>query len=71
MKTLKTSELRKMKNKDLEEKLSDLRKELANLNSSAGRGTLKKDSGSLKSVRRNIARILTIMNEKKAEGVSD
>ncbi|MEE9585328.1 MAG: 50S ribosomal protein L29 [Nitrososphaerales archaeon] len=68
---LKTSELRKMKDKDLEEKLSDLRKEMSNLNASVGRGTLKKASGSLKPVRRNIARILTIISEKKAEGVSD
>ncbi len=60
-----------MKDKDLEEKLSDLRKEMANLNASVGRGTLKKASGSLKPVRRNIARILTIISEKKAEGVSD
>jgi len=56
-----------MKDKDLEEKLFELRKEMANLNSSAGRGTLKKESGALKSVRRNIARILTYINEKKDE----
>ncbi len=68
MKVLKTSNLRKMKDKDLEEKLLELRKEMANLNSSAGRGTLKKDSGSIKSVKRNIARILTYVNEKKVEG---
>ncbi len=71
MKVLKTSELRKMKEKDLAEKLSDLRKTLSDLKSSAGRGTLKKDSGSLKSVRSNIARILTVKNEKRSIEDSD
>ncbi len=52
-----------MKKSDLDKKLTDLRREMQNLMSSAGRGTLKKESGSLKSVKRNIARLLTIMNE--------
>ena len=71
MKNLKNSELLKLKTKDLEEKLMDLRKEMSELISSAGRGTLKKESGSLKSIRRNIARVLTVMNEKKVVKDSD
>lgn len=70
MKVLKSSELRKIEKADLDEKLLELRRELAKLRSSSGRGTIKKDSGSVKSVRRNIARILTIMNEKRVEGAS-
>jgi large subunit ribosomal protein L29 len=71
MKNLKNSELIKLKMKELEEKLIDLRKEMSELISSAGRGTLKKESGSLKSIRRNIARVLTVMNEKKVVKDSD
>ena len=71
MKNLKNSELVKLKMKDLDEKLIDLRKEMSELISSAGRGTLKKESGSLKSIRRNIARVLTVMNEKKVVKDSD
>jgi len=71
MKNLKSSELQKLKIKDLEEKLMDLRKERSELISSAGRGTLKKESGSLKSIKRNIARVLTVMNGKKEEEDSD
>jgi ribosomal protein L29 len=56
-----------MKKKDLEDKLLDVKKEISNLNISAGRGTLKKDSGNLKSFRQNIARILTVLNEKRVE----
>ena len=71
MKNLKNSELLKLKTKDLEEKLMDLRKEMSELISSAGRGTLKKESGSLKSIKRNIARVLTVMNGRKEEEDSD
>jgi len=71
LKNLKNSELLKLKTKDLEEKLMDLRKEMSELISSAGRGTLKKESGSLKSIKRNIARVLTVMNGRKEEEDSD
>ncbi len=71
MKNLKNSELLKLKTKDLEEKLMDLRKEMSELISSAGRGTLKKESGSLKSIKRNIARVLTVMNGRMKEEDSD
>lgn len=64
MKIQKASELRKMSEEDLHDRLASLRSELSKLNISAGRGTLKKESGSIKIVRRNIARVLTIMNEK-------
>lgn len=70
MKVLKSSELRKIEKADLDEKLLELMRELAKLRSSSGRGTIKKDSGSVKSVRRNIARVLTVMNEKRVEGAS-
>ena len=71
MKNLKTNELQKMKIKDLKEKLMDLRKERSELISSAGRGTLKKESGSLKSIKRNIARVLTVMNKRDEKEDSD
>ncbi|MDP6641095.1 MAG: 50S ribosomal protein L29 [Nitrososphaerales archaeon] len=71
MKNLKNNELQKMKIKDLKEKLMDLRKERSELISSAGRGTLKKESGSLKSIKRNIARVLTVMNKRDGKEDSD
>lgn len=60
----------KLKKSDLDKKLVDLRKEMWDLTSSAGRGTLKKESGNVKSVRRNIARVLTVMNEIRLKEVS-
>ncbi|HXQ92692.1 MAG TPA: 50S ribosomal protein L29 [Nitrososphaerales archaeon] len=66
MKRLKTEDLSKLSDPDLVKRLNDLRSELSRLRSSAARGTLKKELGEIKTVRRNIARILTAMNVKKS-----
>jgi large subunit ribosomal protein L29 len=71
MKIQKASELRKLNEEDLQERLASLRNELSKLNISAGRGTLKKEAGGVKVVRRNIARILTIMNEQERKGAAE
>ena len=65
MKRLKTEELSKLSDPDLIKRLNDLRSELSRLRSSAARGTLKKELGEIKTVRRNIARTLTAMNANK------
>ena len=57
--------LREMNETDLSGKLSDLRAELSKLKSEGAKGTLKKQTGNIKYVRRDIARILTILNEKE------
>lgn len=59
MKRLKTEELSKLSHEDLVKKLDDLRSELSTLRSKAARGILKKELGEIKSVRRNIARVVT------------
>ena len=65
MKQLKTSELSGLSDQDLVKRLNDLRSELSRLRSSAARGTLKKELGEIKTVRRNIARVLTTINVKR------
>jgi large subunit ribosomal protein L29 len=65
VKVLKVSELRKMKVEELEERLAQVRAELVKLQGEAARGTIGKRSGEVKSVKRNIARILTVLNEKR------
>jgi large subunit ribosomal protein L29 len=69
MKRLKTGDLQKQEAKDLISRLDDLRSELSRLRSSAARGTIKKDTGEVKAVRRNIARVLTVINSKKVPAV--
>lgn len=65
MARLRPVELRKMDLKDLQAKAQELRSELLRLRTAAARGTLRKESGKIRSVRRNLARVLTIMREKE------
>ena len=67
MKT-KASELRELTLKDLYGKVMELKKEYFNLRFQQATGQLEKTS-QLKEVRRSIARVLTIINEKKKKEV--
>jgi large subunit ribosomal protein L29 len=53
-----------MNRSDLTQKLSELEAELMKLKSERAKGTLKKETGSIRWMRRDIARILTILNER-------
>ena len=60
----KTKTLRQFDDDDLKDKLTDLKVDLAKLRSEAIKGTLKKEAGVIRWKRRDIARILTLMNER-------
>jgi large subunit ribosomal protein L29 len=60
----KTKTLRQFNDSDLKDKLTDLKVDLAKLKSEALKGTLKKDAGVIRWKRRDIARILTLINER-------
>jgi large subunit ribosomal protein L29 len=64
MARLKLKTLREMNSNDLTEKLAELNVDLAKLRSEGAKGTLKKQTGYLRWIRRDIARILTILNER-------
>ena len=64
MARLKVKTLREMNISDLTEKLSELNADLAKLRSEGAKGTLKKETGDLRWIRRDIARIMTILNER-------
>ena len=64
MTQLKPKELRKQDADKLRQMLFDLRSELSKLAGGAQRGVLKKDIGNIKRVRRDIARVVTVMHEK-------
>lgn len=66
---LKVAELRNLSEQELQEKASSLKKELMQFRFQSKTGKLEQQS-TLKRVRRDIARVLTIMNEKSAEGES-
>ena len=60
MKTIK-----QLNEKDLKQKIQERRSELAKLRVDAAKGTLRKESGKLKPLRHDIARMLTGLNEMK------
>jgi len=60
--------LKELNNADLKNKLDDLKIDLAKLRSEGSKGTLKKDAGVIRWKRRDIARVLTILNEREKQG---
>ncbi len=64
MPRVKARELRGMSNEELLKRLRELRNELLRLRTASGRGTIANESGKVKSIRRDIARVLTVLNER-------
>jgi len=61
--TMKT--IRELNEKDLKSKIQESRSELAKLRVDGSKGTLRKESGKLKPLRHDIARMMTRINELK------
>ncbi|MDA4125226.1 MAG: 50S ribosomal protein L29 [Thaumarchaeota archaeon] len=68
MAQLKAKELRKQDAEKLRQTLFDLRSELAKVRGGAERGLVKKDVGNIHRIRKDVAKVLTVMHEK---GVSE
>ena len=60
MKTIKA-----LNEKDLRDRIQEAKSELSKLRVDAAKGTLRKESGKLKPLRHDIARMLTRLNELK------
>jgi large subunit ribosomal protein L29 len=67
MPRLKIKILREMNNQDLSDKLAELKTDLGKLQLEKSKGTLKKQTGNLRWLRRDIARMKTVMNERKGQ----
>jgi large subunit ribosomal protein L29 len=63
---LKLKTLREMNDQDLADKLSELKADLAKLKLEKSKGTLKKQTANIKWLRRDIARMHTLLNERKS-----
>lgn len=70
MAIIKKSELKQMKESQLNEKLIDLKKEMMKISSQRAVGTIPEKPGRVKEVRRTIARIFTKLNQTKKENLS-
>ena len=62
---LKNKTIKELNEKDLQDRLNQTRTELFKLNVESKKGTLRKESGKLKPLRKDIARMLTRINELK------
>jgi large subunit ribosomal protein L29 len=67
MPILRVNELRSMENATLKSKLSELRNELRVDRGSVASGGKASNPGRMKELRKSIARILTVLREKKIE----
>ncbi|AEH06749.1 50S ribosomal protein L29 [Methanothermococcus okinawensis] len=67
MAILKASDIREMNISEMNEKLAELKKELMKENANKATGGSPSNPGKIKEIKRTIARIYTIMNEKKGE----
>ena len=65
MSKLKMKAMREMSEKDLRERVRQMRTDLSKLQTENAKGTLRKESGKIKPIKRNIARLLTRLNEMK------
>ena len=65
MSKLKMKAMREMSEKDLRERVRQMRTDLSKLQTENAKGTLRKESGKIKPLKRNIARLLTRLNEMK------
>ncbi len=66
MARLKIRTLREMNDQDLGDKLAELKADFAKLRLEKSKGTLKKQTANLRWLKRDIARMMTILNERKA-----
>ena len=62
---LKMKSIRELNESDLKSRIEETRTELSKLEVENAKGTLRKESGKIKPIKRNIARMLTRLNEMK------
>ncbi|QLH08864.1 50S ribosomal protein L29 [Candidatus Nitrosotenuis chungbukensis] len=67
MARLKMKSIRELNAQDLKEKLAQSRVELSKIRTEAAKGTLRKESGKIRAYRKEIARMLTKINEAKTQ----
>ena len=66
MARIKVKTIRELNDQDLSNKLSELKADLAKLKLEKSKGTLKKQTSNLRWLKRDIARMKTIQNERKS-----
>ena len=62
---LKMKSIRELNEKDLKDRVEQMKTELTKLHTENAKGTLRKETGKIKIVRKEVARLLTRLNEVK------
>ena len=67
MAMLKMKSIRQLSEKDLRDRVEQMKTELSKLQTENAKGTLRKETGKIRKVRKEVARLLTRLNEVKKE----
>ena len=67
MTMLKMKSIRELNEKDLRDRVQQMKTELSKIQTENAKGTLRKETGKIKKVKKEIARLLTRLNEVKKE----
>ena len=66
---LKMKSIRELSEKALRDRVEQMRTELSKLQTENAKGTLRKETGKIRKVRKEVARLLTRLNEVKKEWI--
>ena len=64
---LKMKSIRELNEKDLMDRVEQMKTELSKLQTENAKGTLRKETGKIRKARKEVARLLTRLNEVKKE----
>ena len=64
---LKMKSIRELNEKDLKDRVQQMKTELSKLQTENAKGTLRKETGKIRKVRKEVARLLTRLNEVKKQ----
>ena len=64
---LRMKSIRELNEKDLRDRIEQTKTELTKLQTENAKGTLRKETGKIRKVRKEVARLLTRLNEVKKE----
>ena len=67
MSKLRNKAIREMNEVDIKDRIEQMRTELSKLEVENAKGTLRKESGKINRVKKDIARLLTRLNEMKSK----
>ena len=67
MAMLKMKSIRELNEKDLRDRVEQMKTELSKLQTENAKGTLRKETGKIRKVKKEVARLMTRLNEVKKQ----